>query len=348
MPVEILEKAWHFLFPDGKFGKGFSIRMGSGEPLLAFPLLKKLAKMIDENGESNLVNRPAVFLTTNGTLIDSKIREWLVLSGWHVKVSLDGPKSVQDKWRIKPNGAGTFEQVAKVVADLARRIPNKFSVTATLCRGTEPEEVFETIAALGVRRIELVPVVHHLKNVLPGPDDIGNYGIFVENYARRYLKSKQIKNIPTLVRFATYVTRVMGYNVGRVSCGAGRSFLGVAPDGGLYPCFRFIGLEHYKMGSLSSGVDCNAAKAFQEGVGRPYEKRERCSRCWAAPLCGGPCFAVSEMFGPDSERIMDGYCSYALADARNAVWLVNELSKRNPELLLSFLPRTEDFQDGLV
>lgn len=343
MSIEILEKAWHFLFSDGRAKKGTSIRLGSGEPLLAIHLLKRLAQLRNNRDESNLKDYPAFFLTTNGTLANKEVREWLVSSGWYVKFSLDGPKSIHDKWRIKPNGEGTFEQVADAVVDLARRIPDRFSVTATLCRGTDPSEVFEAIGSFGVRRIELVPVVHHLDKVLPGPAEIKEYEIFVENYARQYLESTQVSRFPILVRFANFVVRVMGYNVRSVPCDAGRSFLGVGPNGNFYPCFRFIGLEQYRMGNLMSGIDYKAAKAFQQGPGRPYEKRERCSKCWAAPLCGGPCFAVSEIFGPDNKRLMDIYCAYALADARNAVWLVNELRKHNPELLLSFLPGAKDF-----
>ncbi len=338
MSPEILEAAWGFLFPGGQPRKGFSIRLGSGEPLLAFPLLRRLAKLVAEGDGSAAEEQPAVFLTTNGTLVDGEIRDWLVSSGWHVKISLDGPKSIHDKWRVTPSGRGTFEQVTEAVSDLAQRTQDRFSVTAVLCRGADPKEVFEAIASLGVRRIELVPVAHQDSSVLPSPADIQHYERFVKDYACRHLDHAEGKSPPTLVRFVSCVVRVMGYDVARVPCGAGRSFLGVGPEGDLYPCFRFIGLERYRLGRLSTGIDMKATKAFQHGPGRPYEQRTSCRNCWAAPLCGGPCFACSEMFGPGDGLPLGLHCAYTLADARAAVWLVNELRRRDPQRLLSFLP----------
>jgi uncharacterized protein len=333
MSEETLEAAWRLLFPDGKPRKGYSIRLGSGEPLLAFDLLKKLQELIDKNGGCAAEGRPAVFLTTNGTRVDGETRDWLVASGWQVKVSLDGPQSVQDRWRVTRAGAGTFAQVSEAVAELARRIPERLSVTAVLCRGTDPREVFQAIAQLGVRRIELVPVAHRDASILTGERDVERYKRFVADYARQ---RRDGCPAPALVRFENCVRRVMGYDVHRLPCAAGRNFLGVGPGGDLYPCFRFIGLETYRVGRLPQPPDREAL--FEAGPGRPYEQRTPCDRCWAAPLCGGPCFAVAEMFGAGAGQPLELHCAYTLANATSAVWLVHELRKRDPERLLNFLP----------
>lgn len=330
MPAATLEAAWRLLFPDGRPRQGQSIRLGSGEPLRAFPLLRKLAEMIDQAGGSAAEGRPAVFLTTNGTLAGPEIRDWLVASGWHVKVSLDGPQPIHDRWRVTPSGTGTFEPVSAVVADLARRMPERLSVTAVLCRGADPEQVFEAIAGLGVRRIELVPVAHQDPAVLPDQQDVEGYERFLQRYVRRFRNEPAI---PMLVRFQNCVQRAMGYDLRSVPCGAGRSFFGVGPDGEIYPCFRFIGVEGYRLGRLPDGLDTKATAAFEKGAGRPYLERTPCQRCWASPLCGGPCFAISEMFGQ-----LDIHCAYTRADARVAVRMVNDLAQRDPERLLPFLP----------
>lgn len=339
MSQRTLEAAWRFLFPDGQARAGFSIRLGSGEPLLAGSALRSLDRLVAQSGGSTTEYRPAIFLTTNGTLVGDQAIDWLISSGWHVKLSLDGPQHIHDRWRLTRDGRGTFAQVTKAVAELAYRIPERFSVTAVLCRGADPQEVFEFIASLGVRRIELVPVAHQDESVLPGPDDVSRYERFVMAYARRHLESPQGEDIPTLVRFETRVVRVMGYDLQRISCGAGRSFFGIGPNGGIYPCFRFVGVESYRMGQLSTGLDVQATTAFQCGPGRPYDRRRPCHDCWAAPLCGGPCFACAEMFGPGGGQPLDLHCEYVLADARAAVWLVRHLRQHAPERLLSFLPQ---------
>ena len=333
MSAETLKSAWAFLFPEGKPRGNTSLRLGSGEPLLALPLLSQVQELVAMGQE-----RPAVFITTNGTLINRQVSDWLAASGWHVKVSLDGPASIQDAWRVRPGGQGTFVKVAAAVADLAQRIPERLSVTAVLCRGADPVQVFEAIAQLGVRRIELVPVAHHQESVQPDASDVERYEAFVRDYAHRYLEASPGDNLPTLVRFESRVTRMMGYDNARIPCGAGRSFLGVGPDGDLYPCFRFIGIEPYRLGHLGSGLDKVAAADFCRGAGRTYQERAACRDCWASPLCGGPCFAVTEMFGPGDGQPLALHCAYVLADARAAVWLVSRLRQRDPERLLAFLP----------
>lgn len=339
MPETVLDDAWRLLFPDGRPRAGTSIRLGSGEPLLNLPLLRRLDAKIRERGGCVAEGRPDVFLTTNGTLAGPEVRDWLVASGWHVKISLDGPAAIHDRWRVDRRGAGTFERVSAAVTDLARRMPERLSVTAVLCRGTDPQTVFDAAAGLGVRRIELVPVAHQNPVVIPDDDDLARYRRFVRRHARRYADGEDPQSIPILVRFETSVRRVMGYDPGRVPCGAGRTFAGVARDGTLFPCFRFIGIEGYRLGDVHAGPEPTACRRFQGDAGRPYEERAPCRACWAAPLCTGPCFACAEMFGPGGGAPVPLHCGYTRADAREAVGLVRRLRDRDPERLLIFLPR---------
>lgn len=339
MSIEELEAAWNLMFPDGHPRAGSSIRLGSGEPLLAFRLLRQLGALIEEHGGSAAEGRPNVFLTTNGTLATRGVRDWLVNSGWHVKISLDGPPHIHDRWRVDRKGSGTWDKVAEAAVDLAERMSTRFSVTAVLCRGNDPAEVFEDIARLGTRRIELVPAAHDDRQIVPDDDDVERYHRFLDTYAYRFTTAEDAESIPALVRFEVAVRRAMGYDLQSVPCGAGRNFLGAGPDGTLYPCFRFVGLQQYRLGSLTTGLDDEAVEAFASGAGRPVHQRRSCSSCWAAPLCGGPCFACAETFGGAGGEPLPVHCSYVKADADRALWLVHRLRKQDPERLLTFLPR---------
>jgi uncharacterized protein len=188
----------------------------------------------------------------------------------------------------------------------------------------------------------LVPVAHRDEKIIPSARDIQRYSRFVANYARRVLYDGKTEKIPSLVRLEDCVRKAMGYNVQPVSCGAGRNFIGVGADGEIYPCFRFIGLPSYRLGHFSTGLDRGAASAFRLGPGRPWKKRASCLRCRAAKLCGGPCFACSEMFGPGDGQPFPVHCAYIRAEARSAIWLVENLRKRDPERLLHFLPGAQE------
>lgn len=335
METAVLERALERLTASSQATRAKSIRLGSGEPLLAKGLLRHLARRLAAIREAG-GNTPEVFLTTNGTLLDPKTRDWLVETGWHVKISLDGPPAIQNYWRTTVKGHATYRPVAEAATDLAQRIPDRFSVTAVLCHGTDPTEVFDAIAALGVKRIELVPVASNDPLIKPDLSDLRRYIPFVGNYVDRFIATEKAEQ-PELVKLINMTRRVMGYDVKRVVCGAGRNFLGIGPEGDLYPCFRFIGIDEFRLGSLSGGVDKDAVHRFLSDAGRPYDARGACRECWAAPLCGGPCFAEAALFASAGDALPGIHCDYIRADASAAIRLVEVLRQRDSERLLSLL-----------
>ncbi len=339
MSEAVLEQALSLLQPTLPLDLAPSIRLGSGEPLLAAPLLRRLDDQLKARRDAGLPV-PEVFITTNGTLLHADTLDWLVATGWNVKISLDGPASVHDRWRVTARGRGTHAQVAEAARELARRIPRRFAVSAVLCRGNDPAEVFAAIAELGVRRIELVPVAHEDPAIIPDAADLTRYGQIVDDYATRFADAEP--GLPELVRVINAARRGMGYDLQRVACGAGRNFYGVGPDGSLYPCFRFVGVDAYRLGDVDTGPQAQALERFQAGPGRPYEQRTDCAGCWAAPLCGGPCFAEAELLGPGDGRPFASHCDYMRADAAAATALVQRTRAQDPERLLGLLGELAD------
>lgn len=336
MTAEVLESAIRLLDINADLGIHPSVRIGSGEPMLAQPLLRHLHSLLKDS--------PApidVFITTNGTLIDDSMADWLASTGWRIKISLDGPQPIHDAWRRERSGQPTYERVAQAVLRMVERCPDRISVAAVLCRGANPSEVFWAIASLGIRRIELLPVAYHPvmseQDIRPAADDVAAYVEFINEYAH-VVAVDGPGTLPTLVRFEESVRNVMGYGNSVVPCGAGRSYTCVGPDGALYPCFRFVGVERYCIGDVERGFDAASVNMFRVGAGRTIHHRPRCSTCWGSSLCGGPCFAVAEFFG-DGEGTPDKlHCLYKLADARAAFDLVSHLRENSMEKLMPFLP----------
>jgi uncharacterized protein len=270
-----------------------------------------------------------VSITTNATLLDAKTTEWLAATGWQVRVSLDGPRPTHDRWRVTRSGRGTFDLVSSRVRRLAELLGDRLVVNAVFCQGTDPTSVQQAMAELGVRKLYVLPVASNDPNIRLGPADLERYAEFVSDHARQCVAGSPSR--PTLLRFSEYVRRVMGWHNGSVVCDAARSYVAVGPAGALYPCMRFIGIEHYRLGRLPEGLEPEAVLAFQEGPGRPYSERDSCRDCWAAPMCCGPCFACAEMFD------IEPNCQFYKAEARAAVWLVQELRQRDLERLVEFL-----------
>jgi uncharacterized protein len=350
MSEDTFDAAWRFLFPNGIEAaiaepdtrkKSYSIHMGSGEPLLNFPLMKKLRERVDQ-ARSEGLNNFHVHITTNAVLLDKEIMDWLIDSGWVVKISIDGPPAIHDKWRVLPGDKGTYEQAAGVLTYLAEKIPDRLVACAVLCRGNDPGEVFTHLESMGAKRIDLLPVAHSDESIIPGPEDIENYKKFIMDYAARYLGDEDKKPGALVNHFCFCMMRLMGYNKARLVCSAGRYYLGVDPEGDIYPCGRLLGIDEYRLGTITGGLEPDARKAFLKDAGRPYDRREPCSYCWAAPLCCGPCFACAEMFGPGKGNPVEYQCAYMIADAQAAVFLYNQLKDDNPEALFEFLPGVID------
>lgn len=341
MTIDMLEKIWRFLFPQSELKtKNFSIHIGSGEPLLNFPLLKRLKELVDKTTEERKVEI-LVYLTTNATPADEAMMKWLVDSGFILKVSIDGPPDIHDRWRPFPGGSGTHEHAERLIKYMLEHAPDRVQACTVLAPGTDPAYVFEWLEKLGVKKIEMVPIVWDKEKLQLKAEDIRRYRDFIMDYAKRYLPGAPGGPPPILARFGQYMRRLMGYQLAKVICAGGRDYYGVGPGGELYPCARFIGIEEYKVGDLDSGPRWEAVKAFQQDGGRAYEDREPCKECWGAPLCTGPCFAFSEMFGPD-KKPLDYQCDFALATAEAAIFLFNEVREENPEILLSFLAIKDD------
>jgi sulfatase maturation enzyme AslB (radical SAM superfamily) len=74
MPDETLLQAWDWFCRDGAPPNVGSIHIGSGEPLLAEPMLRKVGDLVRHShgcgGESGVV----VHLTTNGTVMTNPCR----------------------------------------------------------------------------------------------------------------------------------------------------------------------------------------------------------------------------------------------------------------------------------
>jgi uncharacterized protein len=208
-------------------------------------------------------------------------------------------------------------------------MPARFSTTSVLCNGTDPAQVFYGIARLGVQQIEIVPAATREDSpFLLNATDFEAYRRFIYEYVKKALRTR---NLPMNIRFRKRLQRVSGLGNSQVACGAGRNFFAAGPDGSVYPCFRFVGIEDYRLGDLSTGIKKEAVERFALGPGRPYSKRKECRRCWAAPLCDGPCFAGAELIGKGSPP--PGFCEMTRTDCEAALWLADVLRVKNPKKL---------------
>ena len=83
-----------------------------GEPLLSFQLIKQLVKYIENK---NVEYRYILIFstTTNATKLNRKIMDFLIFLNFNLKISIDGPKVINDENRTMLNGKSCYDTIIK-------------------------------------------------------------------------------------------------------------------------------------------------------------------------------------------------------------------------------------------
>ena len=106
-------------------------------------------------------------------------------------------------------------------------------------------------------------------------------------------------------------------------CGGGRCFFALAPNGDLFPCSEFIGLERFRGGNLFRDAipDVLESEPFQLVTGRKVEDIEPCRRCAIRHFCGSPCPAEAHEMNGGMHRT-GAFCEFYEEQVRYAFRLI--------------------------
>jgi len=260
-----------------------------GEPLTAWETVTAAVNYA-RSKEREWGKRFRFTVTTNGILLDDEKADFINREMSNCVLSLDGREAINDAMR----GKGVYAAVVPKFQKLVRE-RNKPGFTDYYIRGTFTaknldfaEDVVE-IARLGFKNISLEPVTADEKR----------------DYA---LKKEHVPEIRAEYdRLFTLIKEGLGVNFFHFNialnggpcvirrlrgCGCGVEYAAVAPDGGVYPCHRFVGDKKWLMGNIanSSGISENIRDYFIKT--HIYSKRD-CPECWARFYCSGGCNALS-------------------------------------------------------
>jgi uncharacterized protein len=83
-------------------------------------------------------------------------------------------------------------------------------------------------------------------------------------------------------------------------CGCGNDYVAITPDGDIFPCHQFVGIDEYKMGNIDEGTFDQEMKA-DFAKAHVYSKPE-CRECWAKFYCSGGCNANNYQYMGDIRK----------------------------------------------
>jgi uncharacterized protein len=345
MSEETAKKSIDFYIDHSSETPRLSFGFYGGEPFLNFDLIKRLALYIKQKVRGK---KYSIFMTTNGTIINEEIVQFLVENDVNLFVSLDGPKEVHDRNRCFVSGGGSYDVVMKNI-ELAKKLApeyvakkigfnavfNSETPFCSLSRFFTDFEAIKDPLILASQQNE-----YSLKEVekkVLKPEDLQHYDdLGYETYKNMLYRngrlerqdvSKIVLNWEERDRLEMEENRkpaieVPDYYHPSGPCIPGARRLFVTVNGDMYPCERVSETSAAcKLGSHDTGIDLERAKEFLN-IGCLTE--EECKNCWAGRFCSA-CIACAdngekmdknlklsycEMFKEDAEAKLKKYCTF--------------------------------------
>lgn len=301
MSAEVGKRAIDYVLENSGNIKNIEVDLFGGEPLMVFDTIKEIVDYAKE--KDKLYNKNIRFtMTTNSTLLNDEIIDYIDKNMGNIILSIDGRKEVNDNVRIRVDGSGCYDRILPNIKKMVdRRDPSKqYYARGTFTR--ENTDFFEDVMALaneGFSEISIEPVVlPDSHNLSIRSEDLPK---IYEQYDMLYKEMlRRAENNDNPFKFYHFNIDLNGgpcvYK--RIAgCGAGHEYVAITPDGDIYPCHQFVGNEEFLLGNINSGIkNKNLSKDFKNA--HIYNK-PKCKECWARFYCSGGCQANNFNFNGD-------------------------------------------------
>ncbi|MDD7516325.1 thioether cross-link-forming SCIFF peptide maturase [Ruminococcus flavefaciens] len=301
MSFETGKHAIDFLLENSGNRPNLELDFFGGEPLMNFGVVKQVVEYA-RSREKEYNKKFRFTITTNGLLLDDEKIEFINREMSNVVLSIDGRKEVNDYFRVLPNGQGCYDIILPKYKKLVEgRGDKEYYVRGTFTNKNLDfsKDVFALNEA-GFDQISVEPVV--------GDDDIYALtekdlpAVFAE-YEKLALKLLENEKNGKKFNFFHFmldldqgpcaIKRLRG-------CGCGNDYVAITPDGDIFPCHQFVGIDEYKMGNIDEGTFDQEMKA-DFAKAHVYSKPE-CRECWAKFYCSGGCNANNYQYMGDIRK----------------------------------------------
>ncbi len=301
MSSKVGKAAIDFLIKASGKRRNLEVDFFGGEPLMNFGVVKEIVEYGRE--QEKLYNKNFRFtITTNGILLDDDVIDYINKNMHNVVISLDGRKEINDMMRPRAGGQGSYDVIVPKFQKLAEsRHQTDYYIRGTFTRNNLDfsKDVLH-MADLGFKQISVEPVVG---------EDTTDYAIREEDIpavceeyerlaAELYERHKKGgKDDFNFFHFNIDLTGGPCVVKRLVGCGSGTEYLSVTPEGELFPCHQFVGLEGFGMGNVFDGLS-NPELREKFSKCNVYAKDE-CKKCWARFYCSGGCAANAYQLSGD-------------------------------------------------
>lgn len=298
MSFETAKHAIDYMLENSGDRPNLEVDFFGGEPLMNFGVVKQTVEYA-RSREAEYNKKFRFTITTNGLLLDDEKIEYINKEMHNVVLSIDGRKQVNDYFRVLPNGQGCYDMIVPKYKKLVEgRGDKEYYVRGTFTNNNLDfsNDVFALYEA-GFDQISVEPVVGDSDEYALTEKDLPAVFKEYEVLAKRIIDNeKQGKRFNffhfmlDLDQGPCAIKRLRG-------CGSGNDYVAITPDGDIFPCHQFVGIDEYKMGNIDEGTFNNEMKA-DFAKAHVYSKPD-CRKCWAKFYCSGGCNANNYQYMGD-------------------------------------------------
>lgn len=320
LDIETAQVAIDFLIKKSGKRRNIEIDFFGGEPLINFDVVIKATEYAKQ--QANIHSKKLMLtLTTNGTLLDEQIIEFLDEHEIALVLSLDGRRQINDYMRPTYDKSSCYDKVIPIYQKIAeRRNAGGYYIRGTYTgfNSDFTEDVIH-IRDLGFKYISVEPVVAGVgKSYAITEANIEKIKEEYQRLAKEYLASKGTEREFEFFHFKLDLTGGPCISKRLSGCGAGHQYIAVAPDGSVYPCHQFVGMDEWRMGDVRTGLD-QIEMAEQLRRAHVYAKPE-CRTCWVRYMCAGGCHANAWSFNQDVTKPYQLACEITKARLEAALY----------------------------
>jgi uncharacterized protein len=189
--------------------------------------------------------------------------------------------------RTRIDGSGTYKAILPKIINMAEsRNQEKYYVRGTFTRrNLDFSEDVLHLADKGFLQISVEPVVAAKDSGYDIREE--DLPVLFEQYeklAREYVARKKAGNGFNFFHFLIDLNDgpcILKKVTGRCRV----EYVAVTPEGDIYPCHQFVGMEDFRMGNVGTGITKPSIPELFKGS-NIYTKAE-CGECWAKYYCSG-------------------------------------------------------------
>ncbi|MCP8686709.1 quinohemoprotein amine dehydrogenase maturation protein [Marinobacterium sedimentorum] len=309
MSFETAKDSVEMLLRESPDEKRYTVVFFGGEPLSNRPLIEQVVDYC-ETRFASLGKAVDFVMTTNATLLNEDIIDWLNAHRFGLSVSIDGPKAIHDKNRITVGGNGTYDVVRRKVEWLLKRYDSRpVGARVTLTRGiTDVEQIWDHLFnELGFAEVGFAPVTSgDISDFNLSGEELIEVFASMKRLGARYLEAALEHRNIGFSNLHQLITDIHEGHKKALPCGAGLKMLAVDHQGELNLCHRFTGSTLPTFGNVRDGVQHAQLGDF---LSQRLDRTDTgCHDCRIRNLCSGGCYHESYARYGDPAHPTYHYC----------------------------------------